>query len=58
MESIDKNLIIDLIENQNLSYEESNSVLKKKYPGVRCLSSLSDRRFCIKWSVYSRVTTG
>ena len=49
---MDKNLIIDLIENQILSYERASSVLKKKYLRLRGLSSWSARRFCIKWSVY------
>ena len=30
MESVDENLIIDLIENQKLSCEQASSVLKEK----------------------------
>ena len=46
MESIDENLVIDLIENQKLSYKQASSVLKERYPGVWGLSSRSTRRFC------------
>ena len=44
MELVDKNLVIDLIENQKLSYEQASSVLKERFPGVRGLSSWSVRR--------------
>ena len=57
MESVDENLVIDLIENQKLSYEQANSALKERFPGVRGLSSRSIRRFCSKRRISSRVTT-
>ena len=57
MELVDKNLVIDLIENQKLSYEQASSVLKERFPGVRCLSSRSVRRFCSKRSISSGVPT-
>ena len=54
----DENLVIDLIENQKLPYEQARSILKKKFPGVWGLSSwLSVRRFCNKRSISSRVST-
>ena len=34
MESIDNNLVIDLIENQKLPYKQGRSVLKERYSGV------------------------
>ena len=57
MELVDKDLFIDLIENQKLSYEETRSVLKERFPGVQGLSSWSVRRFCSKRSISSRVST-
>ena len=56
MESIDENLIIDLIENQKLSYEQVSSILKERYPGVWGLSSRSVGRLCSKRSISSRVS--
>ena len=50
-------LIIDLIENQALSYEQVSSALKVTFPSVRGLSSQSIRRFCSKRSISSRVST-
>ena len=57
MELINQNLVIDLIGNQKLSYEQARSVLKERLPGVRGVSSWSVRRFCSKRSVSSRVST-
>ena len=57
MESVDENLVIDLIENQKLSYEQASSVLKERYPGIRGLSSRSVRRFFGKRNISSRVPT-
>ena len=57
MELVNKNLVIDLVENQKLSYEQASSVLKERFPGVRCLSSRSVRRFCSKRSISSGVPT-
>lgn len=52
MESSDENLVTDLIENQNCSYEQT-SVLKERHHGVRGFSSRSARRFCDKRSISS-----
>ena len=57
MELVNKNLVIDLIENQKFSYEQASSVLKERFPGVWSLSLLSVRRFCSKTSTSSRVST-
>ena len=57
MELVDENLVIDLTENQKLSYGQARSVLKKRFPGVWGLSSWSVRRFCSKRSISSRVST-
>ena len=57
MELVNKNLVIDLVENQKLSYEQASSVLKERFPGVRDLSSQSVRRFCSKRSIPSNVST-
>ena len=51
MELVDENLVIDLIENQKLSYEQASSVLKERFPGVRGLSSQSVRKFCSERSI-------
>ena len=48
MDSVDENLVIDLIENHKLSYEQTSSVLKERFLGVRGLSFRSFRRFCSK----------
>ena len=55
MDLVDENFIIDLIENQELSYEQTSIVLKERFSGVRGLSSRSVRRFCSKRSISSRV---
>ena len=57
MELVNENLVIDLIENQKLSYEQASSVLKDKFPGVRGLSSRSFRIISRKRSISSRVST-
>ena len=57
MESVDENLVIDLIENQKLSYEQASSVLKKRFPGEQSLSSRSVRKFYSKKSISSWVST-
>ena len=41
MELVNENLVIDLIENQKLSYEQASSVLKERFPGIGGLSSWS-----------------
>ena len=56
-ELVNESLVIYLIENQKLSYEQASSILKEKVPGVRSLSSRSFRRFCSKRRISSRVTT-
>ena len=48
IESIDENLVIDLIENQRLSHEQASSILKERYPDVRDFSSRFVRRFFSK----------
>ena len=48
IESIDENLVIDLIENQRLSHEQASSILKERYPDVRDFSSHFVRRFFSK----------
>ena len=53
MESVDENLVIDLIENQKLSYEQASSVLKKRFPREQSLSSRSVRKFYSKKSISS-----
>ena len=40
--NFDENLAIDLIKNQKPSYEQANSILKERYPGVRGFSPLED----------------
>ena len=57
IELVDENLVIDLIEDQKLSYEQARCVLKERFPGVRGLSSWSVRRFCSKRSISSRVSS-
>ena len=57
MELVNEKLVIDLIENQKLSYEEASIVLKERFPGAQGLSSRSVRRFCSKRSISSRVST-
>ena len=57
VESVDENLVIDLIENQKLSNEQASSDLKERFHGVWDLSSLAVRRFCTKRSTSSRVFT-
>ena len=57
MELVDENLVIDLTENQKLSYGQAGSVLKEIFPGVQGLSSQCVRRFCRKRSISSRVST-
>ena len=56
MESINKNLTMDLIENQKLSHEQASSVLKDRYPDLWGLLSRSSRRFCSKRTVSSKVS--
>ena len=56
-ESVDENLVIDLIENEKLFYEQANSVLKERFLGVRGLSLRSVRRFYSKRTLFSRVST-
>ena len=41
MKLVNGNLVIDLIVNQKLSYEQASSVLKERFPGVPGLSSWS-----------------
>ena len=57
MELVDENLVIDLIENQKLSYEQASSVLKERFPGVRGHLFRSARRFFSKRSISSRLST-
>ena len=56
MELVDDNLIINLIENQKLSYKQASSVLKERFPGMLGLSSRSVRRFFSKTSMSLRVS--
>ena len=56
MKSIDKNLAMDLIENQKLSHEQASSVLKDRYPDLWGLLSRSSRRFSSKRTVSSKVS--
>ena len=56
MELVDGNFVIDLIENQKLSYKQTDSVLKEGFPGVRGLSSWSVRIVCSKRDISSRVS--
>ena len=55
MDLVDENFVIDLIENQELSYEQTSIVLKERFFGERGLSSRSVRRFCSERSISSRV---
>ena len=57
MKLVDENLVIELTENQKLSYEQARSVLKERFPGVQGPSSWSIRRFCSKRSISSRMST-
>ena len=54
---VDENLVIGLIVNQKLSYEQASSVLEERFPGVVDLSFQSVRRFCSERSISSRVST-
>ena len=56
-ESVDENLVSDLIENQKLSYKQARNVLKERFPSVQGLSSRSVWRFCSRRSISSRVST-
>ena len=57
MELVDENLVIDLIENKKLSYEQASSVLEERFPGLWGLSSQSVGRFCSEKTISSRVST-
>ena len=57
MELVDENLVIDLIENQKLSYKQASSVLKERFPGVQSVSSQSVKKFCSERRISSRVST-
>ena len=57
MDSFNENLVIDLIENQKLSYEQASSVSKERFPSVWGLSSRSVRKFYDKKSVSSIMST-
>ena len=57
MELIDENLVIDMIKNQKLSYEQASTVLKKRFPGAGGLSSRSAENFRSQRSISSRVST-
>ena len=57
MELVDENLVIDLIENKKLSYEQTSSVLKERFLGVQCLSPRSVRRLCSERNRSSRMST-
>ena len=54
MESVDENMVIELIKNKELSYNEANEVLTGVYAGLRGLSSRSVRRFCNEKGIVSR----
>ena len=56
MESVDENMVIDLIKNKKLSYNEASEVLGGVYPGLRGLSSRSVRRFCNERGKSSRTS--
>ena len=56
MESVDQNLVIDLIKNKKLLYNEASEVLGGVYPGLRALSSRSVRRFCNERGISSRAS--
>ena len=56
MESVDENMVIDLIKSKNLSYNEASEVLTGVYPGLRGLSSRSVRRFCNQRGISSRTS--
>ena len=56
MESVDENMVIDLIKNKKLSYNEASEVLGGAYPGLRGLSSRSVRRFCNERGISSRTS--
>ena len=56
MESVDENMVIDLIKNKKLSYNEVSEVLGGVYPGLRGLSWRSVRRFCNERGISSRTS--
>ena len=56
MNLVDENLVIVLIENKKLSYEQA-VFQKNRFPGVGCLSTQSVIRFCSKRSISSKVST-
>ena len=56
MESVDENMVIDLIKNKKLSYNEASEVLGGVYPGLHGLSSRSVRRFCNERGMSSRTS--
>ena len=56
MKSVDENMVIDLIKNKKLSYNEASEVLTGLYPGLHGLSSRSVRRFCDQRGISSRTS--
>ena len=56
MESVDENMVIDLIKSKNLSYNEASEVLTGVYPGLRGLSSRFARQFCNQRRISSRAS--
>ena len=57
MELIGENLVIDMIKNQKLSYEQASTVLKRRFPSVGGLSSRSAEILRSERSISSRVST-
>ena len=57
MELIGENLVIDMIKNQKLSYEQASTVLKRRFPGVGGLSSRSAEILRSERSISSRAST-
>ena len=45
MESVDGNMVIDLIKNKKLSYNETSEVLRGVYPRVRLEDSAMKERY-------------
>ena len=56
MESVDENMVVGLIKNKKLSFNEASEVLTGVYPGLCGLSSRSIRRFCNETGISSRTS--
>ena len=56
IDSLDENMVIDLIKNKKLSHNEASDILTGVYAGLRGLSSWSVRQFCNQRGISSRTS--